>query len=86
MPTPADLFRAMADRIDLVKPEEFAGAVLIVPPTVDIQGLPEPIEVLVVEAVPNPDHFWGSVKARVEVATGQVQEIALARSRGLGFR
>ena len=58
MASPADLFRAMADRIDGVKPEEFAGAVLIVPPVVDgIQGLPEPIEVLTVEAVPNPDHF-----------------------------
>lgn len=85
MPTPAEMFREMADRIDLMNPNEFAGAVLIVPPTVS--GVKsDPIAVFTVEGVPAIDHFWGSIKMRVDGAVSELQQEIAKRATGLGWR
>lgn len=86
MSSPADLFRAMADRIEAMKPDEFAGAILIVPPETDAQDLPGPIEVLTIEAQPDIAHFWGGAKIRVDAAAADVQQVVLSRKTGMGYR
>lgn len=86
MQSPADLFRAMASRIEAMKPEEFAGAILIVPPDTDAQDLPGAIEVLTIEAQPDIGHFWGGAKIRVDAAAADVQQALLTRKSGMGFR
>jgi hypothetical protein len=81
----AELFRAMADRIEAINETEFSGAILIVPPTV--QGIDAtPIEVLTVEGTPNPDHFWGMTKVRVDTAVANHQEEMARRAKPMGFR
>ncbi len=85
MPTPAEMFRDMAARIELMNPDEFAGAVLIVPPTVS--GVKsDPIAVFTVEGVPAIDHFWGSIKMRVDGAVSELQQEIAKRATGLGWR
>lgn len=90
MPTPADLFRAMADRIEAMKPEEFAGAILIVPPDPppELQGSfrNDPVSVLSIEDRPSLDHFWGAAKLRVEGAVNVFLEELRKRQSGMGFR
>lgn len=85
MAAPAELFEAMAERIRAMKPEEFAGAILIVPPASQV-GAGEPIEVLTVEGSPNEDHFWGSTKMRVDARVAAFQEELRRRTSGMGFR
>lgn len=62
-PTPADLFRQMAERIERNAPTEFAGAVLLIPP-----GNETPIEILLVNPRPDMEHFWSTCEAQVKAA------------------
>lgn len=81
----AEMFRAMAARIEAIDETEFSGAILIVPPTV--QGIEaRPIEVLTVEGTPNLDHFWGMTKVRVDAAVAEHQQDVLRRQNPMGFR
>jgi len=83
---PADLFRAMADRIEGVKPDEFSGAVLIVPPLDENGQITGAIEVLTIEGVPSAEHFWGSLKIRVDTAVAQYMQELQQRQSGLRMR
>lgn len=56
-----DHFRAMAERIER-NPQEFGGAVVIVPP-----GGGEPIEFLLIDTKGDVGQFLGTVKAKLEV-------------------
>jgi hypothetical protein len=53
-------FEEMAERIRKIDPEEFAGAVVIVPH----EG--EPIAFLTIDPQPTLMQFWAMVKTRVE--------------------
>jgi len=86
MASPADLFRAMADRIEGVKPDEFSGAVLIVPPLDENGQLAGTIEVLTIEGTPSAEHFWGSLKIRVDTAVAQYMQELQQRQSGLRMR
>lgn len=73
-PGPADLFRAMADRIERNDPEEFSGAILIVPPP--SQDNPaDPVEILIIDPHHDEGHFWGVCKAKVDIEHGRWQEV-----------
>lgn len=56
-----DLFREMADRIDRATEEEFAGAMLLVPP-----GEGEPLAMLLVDPQQKAEIFWFAAKNRVD--------------------
>lgn len=64
----AELFRAMAERIERNSAAEFSGALLIVPPG------GEPIEYLAVNPRPDAAAFWGAVQAFVQRALAEIEE------------
>ena len=64
----AQLFRAMAERIERNAVEEFSGALLIVPPG------GEAIEYLAVNPKPDAAAFWGAVQAFVQRALAEIEE------------
>ena len=68
-PTPADLFRQMADRIERNDPGEFGGAILIVPPP-DESGEIEALEILLVDPNQDTRHFWATAKTESEIRAG----------------
>ena len=85
MADPAEMFDEMAARIRAINPQEFAGAVLIVPPAVN--GIAsEPIVVLTQEATPSLEHFWGTAKVRVDHAVSEFAEELRRRQTGLNYR
>jgi hypothetical protein len=61
----------MSARIAKINPDEFAGAIVVVPP-----GDGEPIAFLTTDPKPNLMQFWATVKTRVEVATEAMQSAA----------
>lgn len=69
MSEPAQHFSDMAARIQRADPQEFAGAIVIVPPEGD------PIAILISEA-PHPDlpQFWSIAKTRVEIRLAEAQQ------------
>lgn len=75
-PTPAEVLRRMADRIDLNAPGDFSGAFIIIGP----DGIPH--EALLIDSKPNPVSFWSLVRGRVEIAWGEVE----ATQRAGGWR
>lgn len=76
-----DLFRAMAARIERNPENEFAGALLIVPPA-DQNGARETIEHLAVATKPDMAAFWGTASAKIEIAKAIFDQQQLDRSRG----
>lgn len=75
----ASAFLGMARRVEAVEADEFAGAVVIVPPGDDAKAIE------FVTSDPNPDliQFWASIKSRVEVAYAEAVGRA-EQSRGGG--
>jgi len=73
----AERFKAMADRIER-NPQEFGGAVVIVPP-----GGGEPIEFLLIDAKGDVGQFFGSIKAKLEV---YLEELRSVQQRGPQWR
>lgn len=71
-------FTDMAARIEAIDREEFAGAVVIVPPS----DSGEPIIVLTSDPSKHPIQFWSGLKSRVDVATTEVMEQARNRQQG----
>lgn len=59
----AEPFREMADRIERNKTEEFAGAILIVPPSGD------PIAVMIADPTKDPESFWAMATSKIQIAT-----------------
>lgn len=74
---PAQFFRDMADRVEKIGENEFAGAAVVVPP-----GGGEPIALLLVDPKQDLVQFFATVKSRVEVVTSEVMETARARAQG----
>ena len=68
---PADLFRAMADRIERNDPEEFGGAILLVPPPSQEGRDVEPVVILLVDPNQDQRHFWATAKTESEIAAGR---------------
>lgn len=72
---PSDLFAEMADRIRAIKPGEFAGAILIIPPA--MQQFPaEAIELLMVSPSPDLAHFYATVKHKIDFAAAEFEQRA----------
>ena len=69
-PTPADLFREMAARIERNAPEEFAGAIMLVPPPSNDGRNGAPVEILLIDPNQDPRHFWATAKSESEIAAG----------------
>lgn len=64
----ATLFAHMADRIRKSDPADFAGAVVIVPPSGD------PITYLVNDPKPSLAQFWTGLQGRITVAAADAQQ------------
>jgi hypothetical protein len=69
MNEPSEHFRAMAERIERNAPEEFAGALLVVPP-----GAEEPIAILLVNPKQDLAAFWATVASTIQVAAAEFQQ------------
>ncbi len=70
----AQPFADMAARIERIEPTEFAGAVVVVPPS------GEPIAFLVTDPTPHLAQFWSSVASRIEVAAAEAREREIAQA------
>lgn len=62
---PAELFREMADRIEKNDASEFAGAILIVPPS------GEPIQVMINDPTQDIEAFWSLAMSRIAIAQAE---------------
>ena len=74
-------FLDMAARIEKIDPEEFAGAVVIVPP-----GGGEAITFLHTDPAPVLAAFWATLTGRVEVGTANAQDSEKASQQWAGRR
>jgi hypothetical protein len=81
--TPADVFRAMAARIDRNDPAEFAGAILIVPPPSSDGRGGDPIEILLIDPHRDLANFWSTVKSKAQI--GADEFVALQQSPPMGW-
>lgn len=73
-------FREMAERIERNLPEEFAGAILIVPPTGD------PIAVMIADPKKDMEAFWGVAMAKIQIATNEFQATKIGGQHGFNRR
>ena len=73
-PDPAQLFEDMAARIRRNELEEFAGAILIVPPPGDGNG--DVVEVLLIDPNRDPINFWTACRYYAEKGEIYVKQMA----------
>ena len=72
MPGPAEMLRAMAERIDRNDPDDFAGCILIIPPEGEAGVDPgEPLEILMLDPARSVPAFWAAVKNRCSLAADE---------------
>lgn len=64
----SDPFYEMSRRVEAVAPSEFAGAVVIVPPTGDV------IAFMMTDPNPSLAQFWSGLEGRVQVAANAAQD------------
>lgn len=64
---PAELLRAMADRVEKNDPEDFAGCMVIVPPDSPDGMGGEPVEILLIDPARDIANFWSTVTAKVRI-------------------
>ena len=69
LPTNADRFRKMAERIDHNNDAGFGGACVFIPP----QGMGDPIEVLILDNAGDPAQFYSTVATRLQIALDKLQ-------------
>ncbi len=73
-------FVQMAARIERGLEAEFAGAILIVPPT------GEPIAVLMADPSKDPEAFWAMASGKIAIATQEFQMSKQPGGGGFGRR
>ena len=81
IPTNAERFRKMADRIELNKESGFGGACVISPP----QGAGDPIEILMLDNSADLAQFFSTVATRVQRAVDEASNNS-ALASGFGRR
>jgi len=71
MATPAEILRAMAERVDRNREEEFAGCIVIIPPA-DRNGQEgESIELLLIDPARDLANFWSTAKSKAAIAADE---------------
>lgn len=76
-----DLFRAMAERIERNPENEFAGAILIVPPIDPGSGKKlEPIEYLAIAPKADLANFWATAMGKCDIAKALFDQQQLSRN------
>ena len=83
---PAQLFRQMAERIERNDTEEFAGAILIVPPPSDDGQNGEVVEVLFIDPRRDPVNFWTAARYYAEKGEVYVKQVASMPGMPGGYR
>lgn len=78
----SDLFRKMAERIELNKDEAFGGAFVVVPPGDES----EPFSSLILDAESDPSSFWGILKAKCDIALSKLDMAERQKKSGFGIR
>lgn len=73
-------FVEMAERIRRNDEAEFAGAILIVPPSGD------PIAVMIADPTKDAESFWAVAAAKIEIATREYQMNKTGAGQGFGQR
>jgi hypothetical protein len=68
---PAQLFEDMANRIRRNDPGEFAGCMLIVPPSSQDGRTGEPIELLLIDPKRDAVNFWSTAKSKTAIAADE---------------
>jgi len=64
IPSNADRFRKMAERIDHNADAGFGGACVFIPPS----GMGDAIEVLILDSANDPAQFYSTVATRLQIA------------------
>lgn len=86
MTDPGAPFIAMAQRIERNASSDFAGAVVIVPPSDPNDAAGRTIETLFLDRAPNPAIFWSTLKTAIDIVLGELQEKERQRAQGWGIR
>ena len=74
MSAPAEILRAMADRIERNSEAEFAGCFVVIPPqTPDGRG-GDTLEVLLIEPNPDAANFWTTAAYKLDNAVNHFKE------------
>jgi hypothetical protein len=75
MSAPAELLRAMADRIERNSEDEFAGCFVVIPPqSADGRG-GDTVEMLLIDPTRDPSNFWTAAGFKLDTAVGRFKEI-----------
>jgi hypothetical protein len=75
MSSPAELLRAMADRIERNSESEFAGCFVVIPPqTPDGRG-GDTVEMLLIDPTGDAANFWSTAGNKLDTAVGRFKEI-----------
>jgi len=69
--SPAEILRAMAERIDRNNPAEFGGCLVVIPPDSDEHYPGETLEILVVDPARSLANFWDVVGKRSQNAAAE---------------
>jgi hypothetical protein len=72
MPSPAEILRAMADRIDRNDEADFGGCVVVIAPPDPNTREVVTIEILVVDPARNLANFWSVAAKQTEITAAEV--------------
>lgn len=78
----AAILRRVADQIDKLDADSFAGVAVVVPP----QDGGDPIEVLIIDPKKNVSQFYGTLKTRIEDEMAQLEIRQRQSQAGFGRR
>lgn len=84
MSAPAELLRAMADRIDRNAEDEFAGCIVVIPPPTPDGRSGETLEIVMIDPQRDPANFWTMAAWKLDVAVSNFKGIQ--STPPLGFR
>lgn len=66
--TPAQILRAMADRVEKNDPADFAGCLVIIPPlSMNREMDVPPVEILLIDPAQDMANFWSTVTAKIRI-------------------
>ena len=65
---PAEILRAMADRVDRNDADEFGGVLLVIPPPTQDGSGGDPVEVLLIDPAQDTANFWATATTKLKAA------------------
>ena len=84
MSAPAELLRAVADRIERNREDEFAGCIIVIPPLTPDGRSGDTLEIVMIDPDRDAANFWTMAAWKLDVAVTRFKEIH--STPNLGYR